>query len=262
MTYYRYIDLLCDLFFKGKELSVRGLKIKELIDTKLILNKINYFDFYPVRSKHITSKYLFGELAWYFANELHIENISKYSKFWKKLKDDFGEVNSNYGHLVFYKENKYGYTPFNYALDSLIKDLNSRQSIVLYNDKDYYYVGNKDFVCTTSQQFFVRNNKLMSIINIRSSDAIFGLFYDIIWWSLIQQQILLSLDNKDIILGDLIINIGSSHIYENKFELVYNMLNNSTYNEIFIQLNKLIELNHTFEWYEHNLKKYVNFIFE
>lgn len=38
--------------------------------------------------------------------------------------------------------------------------------------------GMNDFICTNYAQLFIRNNKLIYIVDMRSNDAIFGFFND------------------------------------------------------------------------------------
>lgn len=253
-NYISYHSLLKSLHLCGNEVTVRCLKTKELINTQFVIKDYN---FYSCESRKLETilDYLYGEFAWYFSGSRNVNDISKYSKFWLKLKNEDNTVNSNYGWLIFYKGKQSG---FDWSYNQLIKDINSRKAIILYNDRDCYYDNNKDFICTQLQHFFIRNMTLYSIIYLRSSDCILGLTYDIPWYSIVHQQMYLKLleNYKNIKLGGIYVNIGSIHVYENKFNLLEKIVN-SINNYYFIKLLSEIPLHKSIKWYEDNLEKYL-----
>ena len=254
-----YEQILKEILLNGENISTRGLVTRELINITIRIDSLHtIFHSITVRPYNQVKKYLLGELCWYFSGSKNVNEIIKYSKFWDKLKDDENKVNSNYGYLVFYKENKYELTQYNWCKKTLEQDVNSRQAIIMYNQPEYFYKENKDFICAQLQHFFIRDNKLSSIIYIRSSDAILGLTYDIPWFSLVQQYLCLELNMKydKLMNGNLTVNIGSSHIYENKIALVKSMLSNGIEKEVLL-LKKVIPLFNSQKWYEDNLLQYV-----
>lgn len=212
---------------------------KELLGIKFKVDR-NLIEFKHGRNYEQVLHYLKAELAWYLSGSSSIKDISKYSQVWKSIANK-GKVNSNYGRIVFheihdinfdFKDNelklKIPTTMFDYAFDALCKDVDTRKSIILYNNPKYFNLENKDFICTQTQQFFIRNGILHSIVNIRSSDAIYGLTYDIPWYSLVQQAMVHeyneNTNNPVVLCGDLTIMIGSSHIYQRHFEHVKSMI--------------------------------------
>lgn len=257
-----YYTLLHDIFYYGK--SVEQHSIKELIDMKLLADCSMIGNFYCTKKERpydVVYKYLFGELCWYFSGEFHVKNIVKYSKFWDSLKDSSGFVNSNYGYMIFYKEHfdlAKTYTPFSWAREQLERNKFSKRAIMFYSGGQYYLSVTKDFPCTTNQQFFIRDNELISIVTIRSSDAIFGLTYDIPWWSVAQQQLYMCLLKKygDLKLGKLTVNIASSHIYKKHYLLVEKMLKDD-FRRFKILLKDEIPLGKDFVWYEKNIENYL-----
>lgn len=251
---YTYPELLNQLSNQTNIIEVKGKKIKEMIDVKLLIRDDNVFYSHSSRPLDKVMHYLRGEMCWYMSGSRSVKDIARYSKFWEKIQNEDGTANSNYGYLVFYKENKYGFTPFEWVIYSLLKDQNSRQAIMLYNDFDYFYDANKDFVCTQSQHMFIREDYLVSIVYLRSSDAILGLTYDIPWWSFVQQQafIALSHDFPQLKNGNIIVNIGSSHIYEDKFETAEKMLSEGI-NSLRMTSLLRFQRNQSLDWYEKNI---------
>lgn len=178
-------------------------------------------------------KYLAGELVWYFTGRNDAEFISRYSKFWNKLSDDHGNLNSAYGYLLFKKpiSQLNQNNQWSWALNSLMNDKETRQAIIRFNDNDHQYPGNKDFVCTLIGHFFIRNDKLHMTTHMRSSDIIRGITFDWPFFSLLQQQMKSHLKNiyPNIQLGYNRLILGSSHIYSEHYELAENMLDSGIF---------------------------------
>ena len=259
-----YLELMNEIYTNGKKLNVRGNRTKELIDCTLEINNINLICHTLFRDSYRVKRYLMGELAWYLSGNLKSAFIEKYSSFWKSLINDDKTLNSNYGHHVFYKQiNKKHNTPFTWCIKQLTKDAFSRQAVVLYNENKYFTDDNKDFICTQLQHFLIRDDKLISLVYVRSSDLILGLTYDIPWWSLVQQQLWLTLklNYPKLKLGSLIVHGGSFHLYENKFEMVKNMLKYpSHFCQYTLTLKKIIPLYHRADWYQNNLERFIEII--
>lgn len=261
-----YFELLRKILYSGQEYKPRGLRIKEIINAQLVIpSHYNYIGTEKSRKFNDTIKYSMGELAWYFSGDRKIEKILPYSSFWEKIKNKDNTANSNYGYLIFYKECRIGdngtpgrTTTFSWAVSKLLEDKHTRQANILYNSRDYYFPGNKDFICSQYQHFLIRNNKLICIIGLRSSDAIYGLTYNIPWWSMVQQMVYLSIIEKypEVTLGSIYVNISSAHLYENHFKLAENMLkeNKEAY---YLKLVNTIPLWKPVKWYEDNIENYI-----
>ena len=80
--------------------------------------------------------------------------------------------------------------------------------------------------CTLTNQFFIRNNKLIGIVNMRSNDVFYGLTYDIVWFSLVMQSLYIDLIKyyPELELGEMHYNAASMHYYEDFYERVNNIL--------------------------------------
>lgn len=248
-----YPELLNALITSGNILDIRGLEVSELLNVQLFIGSNNLYFHEKFRPLDKVKKYLFGELAWYLSGSKEVEDIVKYSKFWDKIKNEDDTVNSNYGYLVFYKANRDFRTPYQWCLDKLRQDKNTRKAVMLYNDRDYFYEENKDLICTQLQHFFIRHNKLISFVYLRSSDAIKGLTYDIPWWSIVQQQLAKDLNIQ---FGEIIVTIGSSHIYKSDYELVENMVELDDIQSRFVRLMESIDFGKDMKYYEDNIDKY------
>ena len=188
-------------------------------------------------------KYAAGEFMWYFSGDRSIDFIMKYSRFWGNITNEktdgsltvAGGVNSNYGHLAMVHPDaswKGHHVPqWVWALESMIKDPDTRQAIIHINRPDHQHDWIKDFPCTLSFQFFLRDDKLHAVYTMRSNDLIFGLSFDFPMFAYFQEVFLHNLKTlddrfKDVELGHITITAGSSHIYERDYDVVEKMIDN------------------------------------
>jgi thymidylate synthase len=159
-----------------------------------------------------------------------VEYIAKYAKFWESIKNEDDTVNSSYGYLLFNNLNEHSLTQYQWALESLLNDKDSRQAILHFNLPIHQRHGNKDFVCTVYGIFQIRNNRLNFTIHMRSNDVILGLPTDIAFFAVLQSQMLSHLqwhggkDYIDLQLGTYTHIANSFHIYERHFDLAKKMI--------------------------------------
>lgn len=247
-----YFTLLKKVYTKGEIVVSRGLKTLELRNQILELDTYNCFSVSKIRDWEDIKKYLYPELAWYMSGERDISPILPYSKFWEQIRNKDNTANSNYGDLVFYRKNIHGITSFQWALNRLVEDKYTRKAIVLYNDRSFFFPENKDLICNQHQNFHIRNNYLECSVCLRSSDMLYGLTFNCPWWSFVQQMMFLFLKDyyPELKLGSITAFLESVHIYENKFNLVNQMLEDSTkQEERYLKLKKIVPLGLSFEEY-------------
>jgi len=208
----------------------------ELIGKSIILDpaqsELAYGELRP-----FNHKYAKQEEDWYESLDRCIkghEGIEN-NKTWSSIASKNGMVNSNYGYLVYAKRTG-GESQYNFALESLIdsyKDGNSgRQSVIYYAGPDMHLIWNDninakhDFTCTFNTQHFIRDNKLIYIVNQRSADLIFGVTYDFHHHCRVYQSLIKDLKNNgiDIENGYIQMNFGSLHVYERHFNLIKNIV--------------------------------------
>jgi len=221
-----YKKLLFDIFYYPEYItSPRNMKIKEIMNYSFTIKNPNvnlYLN--PIRSSQI--EYIAKELIWYFAGDRTTDYIGKHASLWNKLAID-GKINSNYGHLIFYRlhENN-NYTQWRWAKESLINDKDSRQAILHFNGIEHQFNNVKDFPCTLYGIFHIRDNKLNFSIYMRSSDIIFGIPTDYVFFNIIHQMMLLELKETypKLEMGIYNHTSNSLHLYEKHFNLVSNMI--------------------------------------
>lgn len=186
----------------------------------------------PDRNKIIVD-YTQREKDWYLSGSRDVEDAMEISKFWGKIANPDGTINSNYGDLIFHDESEGDTTfspkmrvPWEFAKNALLTDKDTRQAIVRFNKPRHSYVGNKDFVCTMYGNFHIRNDKLIFSVRMRSSDMFFGIVYDIPFFILLQEKMLAELKctYPTLTIGHFNFMTDSLHIYERNFTAIKKMI--------------------------------------
>ena len=177
-------------------------------------------------------KYVKAELDWYKSMDLSIighEGIES-NPTWQSCctKDEKKEINSNYGWCVFSEENG---SQYDNCLEVLKKDKTTRNAIIMYNRpeiyKDYKRDGMHDMICTFMSHFFIRNNRLYMIHNMRSNDVRYGFICsDLAWNCFVYQNMYEDLKSTypDLAVGTIIWTSDSMHLYSRHFEDLKNFV--------------------------------------
>lgn len=164
--------------------------------------------------------YVHREETWYDSMSLKVRDIPGGApKVWQAIASkDTGEINSNYGWIVYSQDNMNQYAN---VLDELKKNPESRRAVMIYTRPsmwiDYCKGGRSDFVCTNAVQYLIRDGALHACVQMRSNDAILGFKNDRAWQHTVQGRLA-----KDLRLpvGDLHWSVSSLHVYERHFFLV------------------------------------------
>lgn len=171
-------------------------------------------------------KYVKSELDWYKSMDLSIighEGIES-NPTWNACctKDDKKEINSNYGWCVFSEENG---SQYDNCLEVLKKDKTTRNALIVYNRpeiyKDYKRDGMHDMICTMYSHFFIRNNKLYMVHQMRSNDIRFGFICsDLAWNCFVYQNMYEDLKETypDLEVGVIRWTSDSMHLYSRHFD--------------------------------------------
>lgn len=189
-----------------------GVKLLELIGYSFKANEPSIFG-------EPNDDYIKRELEWYESQSLKVDDIpGKTPAIWEQISDARGEINSNYGYLIYHRDNG---SQYQCARSALRSDPNTRRAVMIYQrpsmHNDFNRDGMSDFICTNAVQYLVRDGKLNAIVQMRSNDAYFGYRNDYAWQRHVQTRLAGDLGLQ---VGDLIWNAASLHLYERHFKLV------------------------------------------
>lgn len=233
-----YIETLKDIYFNyDYRAAPRGLPVREKTDYSF---RITSPRVEPIVTADQARNLV---IASYTAKEVELYNscantaleFAKASKFWEKLANPDGTVNSAYGYLIWKNEShgnskfelmQRNRTPWEWAKMSLISDKDSRQAIVRFSLPEHQWVGNKDQTCTMHANFLIREDKLNLSVVMRSNDLVLGLVYDLPWFiSLIDRMVdELKPHYPNLTKGTYTHTVHSLHIYEKNEEMVLKMI--------------------------------------
>lgn len=224
--------------------SPRGQLIHEQTSASLrILHPEHNVVLTPERN--MSEKYLVAELLWYLEAKQDKDGsdfICKYAKFWDSLRNPDGSLNSNYGYYIFNPmkdicsrsemiEKYQNMSQFDYVVKCLETDKDSRQALININSIFHKNIENvKDFPCTTSIQFMIREDRLNMIVHMRSCDLVLGFCNDVFQFTEIQKLVLYALRERypQLMLGTYTLFANSLHIYERHFGMIESIINRVT----------------------------------
>jgi len=204
-----------------------GSKTIELIGASFVADE-------PAIFGTVNKDYVNAEIDWYNAMSTNINDIEygdKPPKAWQIAANEYGEVNSNYGKLIY--SDKY-HDQYGQALDELVVYPDSRRASMIYTRPSIWYEYNEndknDFICTNVVTYYIRNGKLNCVVQMRSNDVVYGYKNDYAW----QHNVLTELTDdynrscehmpgkkgEDIKIGTITWQVQNLHVYERHFDLV------------------------------------------
>lgn len=223
--------------------DIRQHFIKELNDENFVTDKTGSKTIELIGASFIADEdaifgepnkdYIEQEIEWYNSESTNIYDIDRGvdavgndmepPQAWKYSANKFGEINSNYG-LLIYGE-KY-FEQYENALDELIKNPDSRRACMVYNRPsiwlEYKENGKNDFICTNAVTYYIREGYLDCVIQMRSNDVIFGYRNDFAWQKHVRDTMINDLNHSkmNVQAGDIYWQVQNLHVYERHFNLV------------------------------------------
>ena len=164
----------------------------DFADTKALFN-VGFYMTDPMDNKIINTErewnldYAKAEWAWYLSGDRNIKKLGElYGKvpaIWKRMADENGEVNSNYGWQ--WERNR----QLDNMVELLSEDPNTRQACIsIYDGKEKREYAN-DTPCTYAVQFTIVNNRLDMCVTMRSNDLWYGFCNDQYQFSKLQEMV-------------------------------------------------------------------------
>ena len=192
-----------------------GVKCIELIGASFLADEAAIFG-------EPNLEYIKKEIDWYQSQSLNIKDIygpeRRPPEAWEYAASPDGSINSNYGYLIWSKENGYQY-------DNVLKELkkypDGRRAMMVYNRpeiwSEYDLFGMSDFICTNAVAYYIRNGRLDCCVQMRSNDVVYGYKNDYAWQQYVLHNLAYELDLEP---GKMIWQVQNLHVYEKHFDLV------------------------------------------
>jgi len=196
-----------------------GVKTIEILGASFVADK-------PAIFGEPNKDYIEKELMWYDRKSTNVYDIYGHDnppKAWQYAANKHGEINSNYGHLIY--SGKY-FKQYDKVLNDLLKNPSSRRACMVYQRpsiwKEYKENGKNDFICTNAVTYYIRDNMLHASVQMRSNDVIFGYRNDYAWQRHVQEKLQDDLYYNGIKteLGYIYWQVQNLHVYERHFDLV------------------------------------------
>lgn len=206
-----------------------GSKTIELIGASFVADE-------PAIFGTVNEEYVKAELDWYQIMSNNINDINygdEPPKAWQIAANDYGEINSNYGKLIY--SDKY-YNQYGQVLDELLSNMDSRRATMVYQRPsiwhEYSESGKNDFICTNAVTYYIRDGKVNCVVQMRSNDVVYGYKNDYAWQHHVLSQLTHDYNSiylsrawdadyrKEMEVGTITWQVQNLHVYERHFDLV------------------------------------------
>ena len=211
--------------------DIRQYFIQELRDENFTVDRTNSKTIELIGASFIADEeaifgepntsYIDAELDWYLGCSTNINDIrykDEPPQAWQYAANEYGEINSNYGKLIF--DDKY-YRQFDNVVNELNHEPDSRRAVMIYNRPSIWTEfdenGKNDFICTNAVSYYIRDGYLQSVVQMRSNDVVFGYKNDYAWQRYVMNMVANEVDCE---VGSLTWQVQNLHVYERHFDLV------------------------------------------
>ena len=192
----------------------------------------NFFADQPTIFGEPNASYIEIEKAWYESQSTNVNWITEtYNRnvpeAWKLAANQFGQINSNYGHLIY--SDKYHHQ-YGQVLDELLTNPDGRRASMIYTRPsiwmEYNEDGKNDFICTNAVTYYIRDNFLQCVVQMRSNDVVCGSKNDYAGQLYVLEQMVKDYNDckedgiPELKVGDIIWQVQNLHVYERHFHLV------------------------------------------
>ena len=221
-----FVDELNDEAFT---IDKTGQKTIEMIGASFIADQPTIFG-------EVNQYYVDAEITWYENQSTNINDIygigqQKPPKAWQYSANDNGEINSNYGKLIYHPMY---HSQYDNVLDELLQHPDGRRATMVYNRPSIWHEynddGKNDFICTNAVTYYIRNDMLHCVVQMRSNDVVYGYKNDYAWQEFVLKRLCKDINDfrdmykttipEDIHPGIIHWQGQNLHVYERHFNLV------------------------------------------
>jgi len=215
--------ILSDLLEYGHEVGSRNGRVKELLNTQIVLTDPTRREVLSLNRKANVFAQI-AETLWVISGRNDIKWLGAYLPRAADYSDDEEVWRAGYGPRIRKwggwphqdKGGAVGLDQLRYVVDTLRADPLSRQAVISIWDPTVDTTPGKDKACNTFLQFQSRGGALHLTATVRSNDAMWGWSgINAFEWSTLQEMVASLLGIR---VGELVFNIGSLHIYEQHWD--------------------------------------------
>ena len=189
-------------FDSTKALFNVGFYIADPMDNKIINKERNW-----------KQDYAEAEWQWYLSGNKSVYKLEdiygKVPEIWKRMADEDGHVNSNYGWQ--WQRNQ----QIDYVINKLKTKTDTRHAAISIYDAKEHYAYKHDTPCTYAVQFTILNGRLDMAVVMRSNDLWYGFCNDQYCFSMLQKMIA---DELKIEIGTYYHFAHNMHLYNDKID--------------------------------------------
>lgn len=223
----------------------RNMEVREVIGGKYVVPMPAFID---LRARKVNIGFMFAEAAWILSGSNRLDDLTPHIKGYARFSDDHVFMRGAYGPKVV--------DQLGYIVDTIAADNDTRQAVLnIWRERPGKSL---DIPCTISMQFLLREGVLHTVVTMRSNDVILGFTYDVFTFSMITLAVSLLLKARGVQnkLGDLHVNAGSLHLYEDYYERAASWVEDEeTCQEVHDSVDELLGRSSTYELLVDNLKK-------
>jgi len=163
------------------------------------------------KERNWNEEYAAAEWSWYLSGDPRIETLGElYGKIpaiWKRMADENGEVNSNYGYQ--WRRND----QLENVINILKQDPNTRQAAISIYDGKTIHQYAYDTPCTYAVQFTIVKSKLYMSVYMRSNDLWYGFCNDQYQFASLQEMVA---ERLNLPVGTYYHHAHNLHLYNDK----------------------------------------------
>lgn len=211
-----WLDKLYEILNDGNTINPRGEQTREIIGLDFAFNM--EFPILSINERNLGYKFLFAEAWWILSGRNDVKSIKPYSKVISNFSDDGVFFRGAYGPMVVEQ--------LSYVIEKLAKDHSTRQAVMTIWRPNP--PATKDFPCTVSVQWLIRDGKIHCLDSMRSSDIWLGVPYDVFNFTMLTTLIALYLNHHhgtSLELGNFYFHANSGHLYDRNIERAREVLN-------------------------------------
>lgn len=207
-----YVDLVHYVLHHGDKAAPRGMNTREIEDAVIFIDDV--YRTLPLKVGRGTVPGIGAvEACQLLGGASTPEIVIAVGPQFKNYAEDNGIFHGAYGPRT--------RGQFEFALNKLVADSDSRQAVVtLWNPEYDNQPGKRDYPCTVLHQFRIRNNKLNMSVYMRSNDVWLGAAYDFFQFTRVQIAMASVLGIEP---GKYAHHVGSLHIYEQHYAAAENL---------------------------------------